>query len=513
MSINKIAAHLVSGMDPINWHSQVIDAMNEVNHTSYSLLGKIVIQKPVQFGLNVVALGTGHLALVREILAALGKIVICLPLKLLAGIVRVLTLSDFTKGVYDSIPGFSSLWETAKRVGCQALGIFCSLAGAFFFFSRGSELNVRQQDWLGNYRRATVHKELENPCEEPPPVILPPAKSTPAVPIALPPAAVAPQGNAALSQTTAVPAEVPVAESQAEEPDPCTYPDCDLKDLCEPSPEDLQAILKWALENRKPRSSRLYLGENWYQLRQHPTKELERTELLKTIVSDNVHVLVSFGDPGQKGWEITRGAVVLAKESPSDQEHTIVPAWDDKSVIYENIYPEKAREGEPRIIVRKYILDGPSDKCFYQLHCQAKAPSPELFCQLNKLVDHYHKHDLSDIVVQGNSDLSAILAVTHSLFGKASFNIPESIREIKPMPHAVENSEEWRLVYKTLIYAKSQQGVPWPHKLVTGPLNIARTASKLSQQGLTSTPTLVSSVVRSVSWAALRFWPVGQAKS
>ena len=154
MSNSKAIGQFFGAFDPVNWHRHVIGGMDSINKPRRNLMQTVFVQKPVQFGLSVLAIGSGSLAIVREILCALGQLLVT-PVTLVFGTVRVLTWSDFAQPLYNHLPGIQSLLLTAHRVMLQFTGIVCSALGGAFSLFYGTRFSVKCQIALGIYELTT----------------------------------------------------------------------------------------------------------------------------------------------------------------------------------------------------------------------------------------------------------------------------------------------------------------------------------------------------------------------
>ena len=167
MSTTKQIGKFFNGLDPVTWHRHVMDGLNTINKQHSNPVKTVIVQKPVQFGVSIVAVASGSLAFLREGAVIAGK-VLATPLTLTVGAVRVLTWSHIAEKPYQLLPGVKSITETAHRAASQAAGVIFSAIGGLSFLIGGTQFNVERQVHLGNYSQ----KRKVKPLYYPPPVVI-----------------------------------------------------------------------------------------------------------------------------------------------------------------------------------------------------------------------------------------------------------------------------------------------------------------------------------------------------
>lgn len=416
MSNSKAIGQFFGAFDPVNWHAHVIGGMDSINKPRGNFIQTLFVQKPVQFGLSVLSIGSGALAIVREILCALGKLLV-VPLTLAVGTVRVVTWSRFAQPLYHHLPGFYSLAGTAHRVMLQFTGIICSALGGAFFLFQGTRFTVRCQLDLGNYERYVPEKKKAKPLEYPAPAVIEPPKAAEAAPHIPQPATYVPSLVVDLPPQMPPPAPVPAipdfipaatAGVVPAVPPPVTAVNpkewwhgldhvlrnrianwtCKMEQIAVPDTPGLQNRLDVLNQASKPaiEQTRIikFRETHQYQVEACPKNRQEIVQFLQNLAQSRNSLVVTLSNEGEHWWKLLREPLPLPENMSIEWEK------DEAGHHPAEVLPVGTESGYERIIKRIFVVKqgGNVMHRITQYHYDGWRADP---ARLNLLVDEIDK--------------------------------------------------------------------------------------------------------------------------
>lgn len=535
MSNSKAIGQFFGAFDPVNWHAHVIGGMDSINKPRGNFVQAMFIQKPIQFGLSVLAIGSGALAIIREIISGLGKLLVT-PLTLAIGTVRVVTWSRFAQSFYNHLPGWQSLVLTAHRVMLQFTGIVCTALGGAFFLFNGTRFTVKCQINLGNYARYfPENKKAKQAIEDPLPAAEEP-QHAPAAPLVPPPITLAPsaaveQGPAghpaaalAEQNVIVIPPAAPVATRRpVETVTPAENPKawwenleaikknqiknwaCKKDQIAVPEIPGLQNRLEALNQAAKPvaelNKSIRFNETHHYQVEACPANSEETLQFLKNLAQIRSNLVVTLSSEGDKWWKQKKRQL---------SEILSIELEKDGADHYASVLPEGTPSGSERIIKRVFALkqNGQVLRRITQYHYEGwkanTAPDPD---RLNLLVDQI-QGDEAPIVVQcaNGRGASAVFIACHWLKYKVEekersdpatvpkIRIEKLILQMRSIhPGMVHEASHLQAIYKSLAKRFT------PHRAVA-------LARRVSKSTLDRTPQSVKTIAN-VAFKALAWGP------